>query len=155
LFGLTPIVATTGGGFAAFKADVQALGNALARAGSGSDIVFIMAPEQALSAALQPAFGKPLTIWSSLALSAGTIIAIEPAAFISAFGPDARIDASAESVINFEDTNPAQIGTPPNIVAAPTLSAFQSDMIVIRLLLEAAWTMRGPGYVAFLTGATW
>jgi hypothetical protein len=147
----------TGGGFNAFKADMQALGNVLARAGSTSDIVFVMAPEQALSAALQPAFTKPLTIWSTPALAAGTIIAIEPLAFISGFSAEPRIDASTESVIHFEDANVAQIGTPgsPSVVAAPSLSAFQNHIIVVRMLLDAAWAMRGPGYIAYVTGTTW
>jgi hypothetical protein len=56
-------------------------------------------------------------------LAAGTVIAIEPLAFISGFSAEPRIDASIEAIVHFEDTSPRQIGTPPNVVAAPVLSA--------------------------------
>jgi hypothetical protein len=68
LNGLAAITGTAGGDYAPFKGDIQKLGSALSRAGSSDNIVFIMAPEQALSAAMQPAYTKPPTIWATLCL---------------------------------------------------------------------------------------
>jgi hypothetical protein len=157
LNGLSALTGTAGGGAAAFAADLKALGGDLARAGSSADIVFIMAPEQALSASLMPATINPPTIWSSLTLVPGSVIAIEPRAFMSAFGTDPRILASTEATVHMEDTTALAIGTAgtPNTVAAPVTSLFQTDLVAIKMLLDAAWTMRASGMVAYLTGATW
>jgi hypothetical protein len=78
-------------------------------------------------------------------------------AALAGFSPTPRIDSSVEAVLHYEDTNPAQISTvgTPNVVAAPVRSAFQTDHIVLRVLLDCAWRMREPGRVAFVNGVTW
>ena len=80
----------------------------------------------------------PITpnVWSCPSLAAGTICAVEPNAFVSAFGPEPRISASIEATVHFESTTPLPIGSTgtPNVVAAPTLNAFQQDLIIIRAI---------------------
>ena len=155
LNGLTPIAATTGGGEPAIRADFKALSSAVMGAGSSENLVYIMSPGQALSARMWRVITESLTIWGTPAVPDGTVIAIEPLAFVSGFGPDPDLAVSMEATVHM-DTTPAQIGTAgtPNIVAAPTVSAFQSDLILLRAILDCAWVMRAP-LVAYLTGATW
>ena len=57
--------------------------------------------------------------------------------------------------MHYESTNPAAIGTAPNVVASPTISAWPTDTIVIRAILDAASAMRATGIVAFTTTANW
>jgi hypothetical protein len=96
-------------------------------------------------------------VWPTLGVAAGTVIALDPAAFASAFGPDPEISSSTETLVHLEDTTPAQIGTAgsPNVVAAPTRSLFQTDAIAVRLILRCAWTWRVPGAVSWIQNATW
>jgi hypothetical protein len=54
-----------------------------------------------------------------------------------------------------EDTSPQQIGTAPNVVAAPARSLWQTDSIAIRCILDAAWALRSTGAVAWVQSATW
>jgi hypothetical protein len=55
-----------------------------------------------------------------------------------------------------ESTSPQPIGSvgSPPTVAAPTRSAFQTDTILIRLIMPAAWALRAPA-VAWVQGVTW
>jgi hypothetical protein len=49
------------------------------------------------------------------------------------------------------------IGTPgsPATIAAPTRSAFQQDLIILRCILDATWSLRHAGLIAVINGATW
>ena len=153
--GVTPIPAATGDD--AMVADLEALAGELADAGGSGSVVYVMAPRQAASAALRLVTNATLPIWPSAALDAGTVIAVDPLAFVSGFGAEPTIDASPDAVVVMDDGSPAHVGTPgsPNAVAAPTRSAFQTAVVVLRVLLDAAWAMRAPGLVAHVTDATW
>lgn len=157
LHGLTPIGPAAGGGHDAMLDDLEQLAAAVAGAGGSGEVVFIMAARQAVSARLRLGADLAMPVWSSAALAGGTVVAVDPLAFASGFGPDPDIEASLESTVHLEDTSPLAIGTAgsPNVVAAPVMSAFQTDSIVLRLILGAAWIMRGPGLVQVVNGATW
>jgi hypothetical protein len=132
--------------------DFEKLAGAVLNAG-GTSVVYIASPRQAASAGLR--LLTDATIWPCPALAPGTVIAVEPSAFVSAFGPEPRIGASVETAVHFEAATPLAIGAAGNVVAAPTRSAFQEDLVIVRAVLDAAWTMRAPGMVAFITGAIW
>jgi hypothetical protein len=156
--GVTPLTATSGGGVAATNADLGQLAAAIAAAGGDvANIVFVVAAPQAFAAGLQPR-SVDLKIWPSRALAAGTIIAIEASAFVSAFGALPRIDISTEAVAHMVDISPATeisaAGT-PNVVAAPLRSMWQTDSVLIRAMIDCAWTVRASGMVQYLTGAAW
>ncbi|MCK1533154.1 MULTISPECIES: hypothetical protein [unclassified Bradyrhizobium] len=157
LNGVTPITATAGGGDEAMIADLQNLSDALTDAGGSGAYVFIANNKLATSAALRLRNPDAFTLWPSQTLPTGTIIGIDPSGFASGFGAEPEIKASTEATIQFEDTAPAAIGTvgTPNVIAAPTRSAFQQDLIVLRCLLDAAWTMRAPGLVQVINSASW
>ena len=97
-----------------------------------------------------------IRIWSTTALAAGVVIALDATGFASAFTGEPDIESSRDAAVHLNSA-PLPIGTPgtPPTVAAPVVSAFQSGLVVTRLIVDAAWTMRGPGLVAHLAGATW
>jgi hypothetical protein len=157
LAGVGALAATAGGGVGAMNSDLEKLAAAIGAAGGDiGNTVFVAAPGQAFAAGLQPRTVN-LNIWPSRVLTAGTIIAINASAFISGFGSTPRVEASTEAIFHAEDTSPLAIGTAgaPNTVAAPVRSAWQSDVILIRAILSAAWTMRSTGQVQFITSTTW
>jgi hypothetical protein len=157
LAGLTPISASAASdNTAAMIADLEALAGAIADAGGSGEIVFIAAPRQAVSARLRLGTNRGVTVWTSSALAAGTVLAVQPDAFVSAFGPVPRITAGLETAIHM-NTEAAALSTagPPNAVAAPVVSTFQQDLIALRCILDAAWTMRATGRVAVITDAAW
>lgn len=155
LAGVTPIAAAAGGGIVAMEADLTALAGAVTAAGAVS-IVLVAAPAQAAAIAIR----KPellIPVWPSAALGAGTIVAIDPRSFASAIGPDVEISASSETVVH-ADTAPLQISSGEQgsaTVAAPSYSAFQSDLIALRMIAQVAYAMRRPGGIAVITDATW
>lgn len=139
----------------AMNADLEALAGAIADEG-GVDVMFIASPRQANAARIRLGANRSVNIWPSAALSAGTVIAIEPLAFVSAFGAIPRFTSSLQTALHMDD-NPSAIsavGT-PNTVSAPNRSMFQTDCIAIKAILDAAWTMRAEGRVTYLTDATW
>ena len=154
-FGLTPITAAAAGADA-MATDLEKLAGAVLNNG-GSQVVYIASPKQAASIKVRLLSPSPPSVFTCPALAAGTVAAIEPNAFVSAFGPVPRISASKEATIEFDTTPDAGgigSGTVPTI-AVPTVSAWQTDLIIIRAILEAAWAMRATGMVALITGANW
>jgi hypothetical protein len=154
--GLTPIAGAAGGGFDAVLADVSALVSAVVAAGGGSRVVFFVNPTRLATLAMLTAPGFPYEVIATRALAEDSVVALDPGAFASGFGPEPRIDTSGEAVLHLDDTSPLAIGTvgAPNTVAAPARSLFQTDAVGLRFILDVAWTMRAP-QIGYLTGATW
>jgi hypothetical protein len=151
LYGLTSLGATAGGGESAMLGDLEKLASSIAASGN---VAYIMSPKQYVSAQLRLGTNRPQTIWPSASLAAGTVVAIEPAAFICALGA-LRIEASEEATFHL-DTAPQQISTGGTMAQGGDVrSAWQTDLIVILAILECTWGMRGDGLVAFISGATW
>jgi len=154
LAGLSAITASSATSKAdALLEDMENLAGAVAD-GGGSSVVYIMNPKQAKSARLH--LWTDAVIWPCLSISAGTVIALDPTAFASGFGSEPRISASMEATPVF-DTAAGQfstVGTQPTI-AAPILSTFQQDLVVLRVVLSCAWTLRQSGVVAFVQSVTW
>jgi hypothetical protein len=118
-------------------------------------LVYVAHPAQANTIRFEyGGLGLGAPVWSSLGVAPGTLIALDPAAFASAFGSDPEIGSDKHSLL-YSDTAPLQIGTAgsPPTVAAPAVSLFQTDKIATRLLLKCAWTWRVAG--AWLDSATW
>jgi hypothetical protein len=71
------------------------------------------------------------------------VAAFAPAGVASGYQDAPTIEASREPVVHFEDTTPLDISTPgsPPTVAAPSKSAFQTDIIAIRVRALCAWAV--------------
>jgi hypothetical protein len=55
------------------------------------------------------------------------------------------------------DSAPAAIGTPgsPAVVAAPTRSAWQTDVQMLKVRTKCAWATVHPGAVQVVNSVTW
>lgn len=155
LHGVTPLTAEAGGGAAAMEADLASLAVAVTGNG-GQSVAYVAAPGLALLAQLRlPELADK--IWSSSALTTGTVIAIDPAAFVAAFDPDPAIEGTTDATLHMEDEAPAPIGTPgtPTVTAAPARNLFQTDTVALRLIYEGDFGMAASGLVQAITGANW
>jgi len=88
-------------------------------------------------------------------LTAGTVIAVDAAAFASASGlPSFR---ASQNVTLHMDTVPSALSAvgSPNTLAAPMRSAFQTDVTALRSILPIDWALRRAGAVAVVNLATW
>jgi hypothetical protein len=155
---VTPITATSGGGTTALDRDLENLAAAVAEGGGSGNVAYVAAPRQAAAIAVRK---NPFAfeVWPSPALSAGTVVALDPLAFASGFGPDPDIGASEEATVVANDVAAAigtvTGGTPATAVGAPAYSAWQQQQVVLRLLVDVAFAMRAPGLVQVVNGATW
>jgi hypothetical protein len=97
----------------------------------------------------------PVTVLASSAVAAGDLIAVAPAALVSATGP-VRIEASRDAEIHME-TTPTGISIPgtPNVVASPVQSMWQTDTVSLRLVMTASWGLRHSSGLAWLTTTAW
>ena len=132
-------------------ADLAALSAAV---GTGN-VWFIMTPTVA-AVATELARNDARKILTTAGMPADSVIAIDPRALVSGFGPEPRIETSIEATVHYDDTAPQPIGTAgtPTVVAAPTRSAFQQDLVLIRVVMPAAWALRAPA-IAWVQGVTW
>jgi len=156
LNGVTPVVATAGGGLTALVGDLKLLIGAIASAGLNSDDAILVAhPTQAVSLRLLAPQPFAHSIFSTVALPAGTVVAVVPEALATGYDGGFELFASKYADAHYEDSNPQNIGTAgtPATVASPTRSAFQSDLILLKLRTRLAWAVRS-GAVQYVT-ATW
>jgi hypothetical protein len=157
LAGVTALTAATGGDDAAMNQDLTSLANAISVATAG--LAFVMHPAQASAIKLRRGntFPTDVPIWPTLGVAEGVVIALDPAAFVSAFGAEPEISASREAMIHMEADAPLQIASGPQgtgVLASPSRSLFQTDCVATRLLLDAAWAWRVPSAVAWMN-VTW
>ena len=167
--GLTP---TTGGGFTALVGDIKQMINVLAAANSLRNPVWIMHPSQSnaigLTATANGVFpfkqeidggmlqGYPTIVSSTQ--TAGTVILLDAADFMSVSGDEPRFEVSDQATLHFEDTTPLQLTTGAQgsaVAATPTRSMFQTDSLALRMILPMNWAMRRTGVIAWLAAVTW
>ena len=158
LNGVTPLTAAAAGTTAEMiAADIAALATAIGDADIDADDMVIVAEHCAggqVAGAASPNFTN-LVIGTN-ALADGTVVGIAPAGVAVGYSGSPEIGTSKEAVVHFEDAAPLPIGTAgsPATVAAPTRSAWQSDLIVIRVRAKCAWAAI-PGAVQVVTGVGW
>jgi hypothetical protein len=154
LNGLTPITAATGGGVTAMAADLAALAGAIGAAGiNPDDAVFITTPALATKVRVLASPKFQNTVLSSSSLAAGVVIAIVPRGLATGYDGGVTVEASREAVVNM-NTVPAPIVSGSGVVAAPTVSAWQSDETILKIRGNVAWAIQ-PGAIAEVTGAAW
>jgi hypothetical protein len=90
-------------------------------------------------------------------VTAGQVILIDAADFVSVTGDDPRFDVSDQATLHMEDTTPLAIvaDASPDVVAAPVRSLWQTDTIGIRMILPMNWAMRRTGVIAWTQSITW
>jgi hypothetical protein len=94
-------------------------------------------------------------ILSSAAIPDGEAIALVPHGLWTGYsGDDVRIEASKQVTMHFEDTTPLPLVDGAGVLASPQRSAFQQDLIALKLRARVAWAIL-PGAIASVTGANW
>ncbi|MBR1190076.1 phage major capsid protein [Bradyrhizobium sp. AUGA SZCCT0160] len=155
LNGISALTAVSGGGETAMVGDLMQLSDAIADA--TGDIVIIAHPKQANTIRIRRGNTFDIPVFATRGVPAGTVIALDPQALAVGFGTEPKFESSIEAVIHQEDTSPVALGTvgSPNVVAAPSRSLFQTDCTSLRMLLPAAWAIRAPNSIAWVSAANW
>lgn len=152
LNGVTPLVGEPGGDVFAMIADLTALGAAVAPV-AGEQITFIAAPRQAVRIAMQGPQPFPYELRSSAALANGTVIAVASRLLASWLAEAPELEGSAEAIMHMSDTPlPIVAG---GVSADPVRSAWQTDCLVLRVILGISWVKRAAGGVAVVNGTSW
>src|SRR5262245_36629511 len=129
---------------------------AMATAGvDPSDMVVVAAGHQAVSLQMLagPRYDRP--ILSTTGLPSGQVVGVAPAAVAAALEDVAAIEVSREAIVHFESTSPTDItgGTPSP--AVPVKSAFQTDLLIIKVRAAATWSVVAPGGVQTVASVKW
>lgn len=158
--------------FTALVADLTGLVSALQTATSGNlrAPVWIMNPLEVLKISLTQNAGgdfpfaaevnqgifRGYPVIQSSTVTAGTIILLDAADFVTVTGDDPRFDVSDQAVLHMENTTPLAIvaDASPDVVAAPVRSLWQTDTIGIRMILPMNWAMRRAA-LAWTSSVTW
>jgi hypothetical protein len=87
----------------------------------------------------------PYTVIMSSAVAADTMIVLDAKAFAYGLGAYPKIRTSIDATLHYEESAPQPISTvgSPNVSAAPVRSTYQVASVALRLILDAAWVMRG------------
>jgi hypothetical protein len=145
LNGISGIAATNGGGIAALAGDLGNLADSIPHA--SSRLTFIMNSATFIRANALSNIGA-LDVIVSDSVPSRTVLAVDAADFASAQG-DADFSASQETVIVLDDAPAPPLGT------QRTASAWQENLIGLRMILDVTWAMRRPGRVAYVEQTTW
>jgi hypothetical protein len=156
LNGVAALTAATAGA-GAMATDLSALAKAIAPVTTG--LVFVAHPAQAAMINLNRGVTYPnVEVWPTLGVAAGTVIALDPAGFVSAFGPEPEISASTETLLHMEATTPLPFATGAQgsgVLATPARSMFQVDCVAVKIKLRASWAWRTAGAVAWVASTNW
>jgi hypothetical protein len=157
LNGVAPIASAATQGVQGVADDLALLTESIANAGINPDgmVIVTTAPLAVkLKVLASPKFTNE--VLSSASIPDGAVIALVPQALAVGYSDPISVQSSREVLIHMEDTSPLPIaspGTPPT-VAAPSMSAFQQDLLVLKVRARCAWTIQ-PGAIAHVTGANW
>jgi hypothetical protein len=159
LNGLTPLTSTgsAGGGAAAVATDLGALAATISHHGVNiDDLIFVTTA--AIATKIRTLAGPFFqdVVLSSAAIPDGEIIAIVPQGLATGYSGEVQIETSIAATLHFESATPlpiASVGT-PNTIAAPVHSAFQENLILVKIRGRMAWAVQ-PNAVAFMTGVAW
>ena len=155
--GVGGLTATSGGGLAALVGDLAQLANAVSAVG-GANVVYVCHVKDWIKIrAYLPLLSLP--VLPSLGIAAGTIVCVAPDALaVAGSSEPIRIERSIETVIH-ADTVPTALttgSTATPVAAYPLISAFQTDVIFIKMVCEISWALRTTsGAVSWLSSLTW
>jgi len=149
LNGVAPLTAAPNGDDQAMFTDLSKLAAAISGVTSG--LAYVAHPDQANAIRLRRGTTWPpeVPVWPTICVPAGTVIALDPMAFASAFGDQPEVTSSKEALLQMESAP----GSDP--MAGPTTSVWQQDMISTKILIDAAWAWRVSGAVAWVQNTTW
>jgi hypothetical protein len=154
LHGVTP-VAPAAAGPDAMADDLGALAGAIGAAGIDSaGAVFVCSPREAtiIKTKVGPKFDYP--VLATLGLPAKTVACFAPAAVASGYQDAPEIETSRTATVHFEDGTPLDIVGLDGTMATPTKTAFQTELVSIRVRAWAAWAVT-PGGAQVINNVNW
>lgn len=169
LYGLSDAAAPYGGGdYMAFLEDMKALLAPFDTANAGRSLAVLMNPRQARNIRMMPGpnnsgfgwaqqFLADFRLVSSTSVTAGTVIAIDTADFVTGTGDAPMFEASDQATIHMESSPEplSAVAGPPNTVAAPIRSMFQTNSVALKMTMDVTWAMRRAGMVQKIASVTW
>jgi hypothetical protein len=156
LFGVTPIAASAATDpWAAMNEDLASLCEEIGNAGvDPSEVIFVMRPREGMLLRLRAGPEFDSRVLTSLGVTSKSVVAIAPAGIASGYQGPPTIETSREALLHFEDAAPADIVDVGGTPAAPAKSAYQLDLISLRVKARAAWCA-APGAVAVVENVVW
>jgi hypothetical protein len=155
LYNVAPLSGTAGGsGAAGIGEDVGQIADQISTNGfNPDDMTLITSPKLAtmIKTLVGPKFN--FEVMSSRAIPSKNIIGVVSDALMYGYDGSVQIDVSRETLMHYEGTNPLQIAT-GGVMASPTISAFQTDQIAIKVRARACWVIQ-PGALAWVQSVTW
>ncbi|WP_156928907.1 hypothetical protein [Bradyrhizobium sp. th.b2] len=154
LHGVAPLAAVAAGPDAMAE-DLGGLIGAIGTSGIDSfGAVFVCSPREAtvIKTKVGPKFDHP--VLSTLGLPAKTVACFALPAVASGYQDAPQIETSRTATVHFEDDSPVDIVGSGGAVALPTKTAFQTDLISIRVRARAAWAVT-PGGAQVINNVNW
>jgi hypothetical protein len=155
LHGLTAIASGGSKGAQGVSEDVGKIADAINKAGVNPDTM-VLVTNAAMAVQIKTLVGPKFDyeVFTSLATPDGEIVGVVPDALLWGYDGAAKIDTSKDVAMVYQDTPPVPPVGAGGVVGSPLLSAFQMDLLVLRVRAKACWTLR-PGAAAYVTGAAW
>lgn len=156
-----------GNDYVAFLADMKALLSPFDTANAGRSLALLMNPAQARSVRMMAGpnasgfgwanqFLADFRVVVSTSITAGTIIAVDTADFVTSTGDAPMFETSDQATIHMEDTPTAlSAAASPNTVAAPIRSLFQTNSVALKMTMDVSWAMRRSGMVQWIENVGW
>jgi len=151
--GVSTLTATAGGTVDALRKDLGQLVQAVAGV-VGNNVAIVAAPDCAAKILTQVGPQFPYPVFASSGLASGFVMAVALPALASAIS-QIRFETSGETVVHMEDISPLAIAPSATPITAPLRSAFQTDCVAFRLILEVSWGLRAANAVAWTSAVTW
>jgi hypothetical protein len=155
LNGVVPITASSSvDPYTAVADDLGALAQAIGNANiDPSNIIYVCGPREAKIIQLRG--GADQNVLMTLGLPAKSVAAFAPAAVFSGYRDVPDIQTSKDSTLHYEDTSPRDlVSVSPTVIAAPQKSAFQTEIIAIKVRAWAAWAV-APGGAQIVNNVSW
>lgn len=165
LNGVSAITAYGGSDYVAFLEDMKALLAPFDTANAGRSLALIMNPAQARNVRMMAGPNSSGFGWAnqfladfrlvvSTTVTAGTVIAVDAADFVTGTGDSPQFEASEQATIHMSDT-PLEIVAADTTVADPVRSMFQTNSVALRMLMDVTWAMRRSGMVQTISSVGW
>lgn len=167
LYGVSAGTAYAGGDYQAFLEDMKTLLAPFDTANAGRSLALLMNPKQVRNVRMMAGpnssgfgwanqFLADFRIIASTVVTAGTVIAVDTADFVTSTGDQPQFEASDQATIHMESSPSALSATgTPNTVAAPIRSMFQTNSVALKMVMDVNWAMRRSGMVQYLSSVSW
>jgi hypothetical protein len=155
LNGVSDLGATAGGGLAAIVADLAKIAGAFATAKISAEGLMLFVPDALaikIRALLPPTFAAAYQIVGTPAVADSTMVAVAPQA-VAMYIATPQIEVSSEALVHMATDAHDNIDT--NAVAETVKSAWQSDLLVLKVRLRCCWGKLAAGAVQLISSVSW